>query len=58
MLDGGQQERNLAESYNRWAEATKLEYPRSSAMLREIARSYENHARDFDYEAERNDWRY
>ena len=58
MLDGGRQERNLAESYNRWAEATKLEYPRTSAMLREIARSYENHARDFDDEAERNDWRY
>ena len=58
MLDGGQQERDLAQRYNRWAEATKLDYPRTSAMLREIARSYENHARDFDDEAERNDWRY
>jgi hypothetical protein len=58
MLDGGQQERGLAERYNHWAEATKLEYPRTSAMLREIARSYENHARNFDDEAERNDWRY
>ena len=57
MLDGGNQERGLAQSYNAWAEATKLDYPRSSAMLREIARSYENHARDFDDEAERNDWR-
>ena len=55
MLDGGQRERDLAESYNRWAEATKLEYPRTSAMLREIARGYENHARNFDDEAERND---
>jgi transcriptional regulator with XRE-family HTH domain len=58
MLDGGQQERDLSASYNRWAEATKLEYPRTSAMLREIARSYEIHARSFDDEAERNDWRY
>jgi len=31
--------------------------PRTSAMLREIARSHETHARDFDDEAERNDWR-
>ena len=58
MLDGGKQERDVAARYNRWAEATKLDYPRTSAMLREIARSYENHARDFDDEAERSDWRY
>lgn len=57
MLDGGKQERDLAQRYNGWAEATKLDYPRTSAMLREIARSYETHARDFDDEAERNDWR-
>jgi len=57
MLDGGAQERGLAKRYNEWAESTKIEYPRTSAMLREIARSYENHARDFDDEAERNDWR-
>jgi transcriptional regulator with XRE-family HTH domain len=57
MLDGGAQERGIAKRYNEWAESTKLEYPRTSAMLREIARSYENHARDFDDEAERNDWR-
>ena len=58
MRDGGQQERSLAANYNRWAEETKLEYPHTSAMLREIARSYEDHARTFDDEAERNDWRY
>ncbi len=57
MMDGGNQERDLAKRYNGWAEATKFDYPRTSAMLREIARSYENHARDFDEEAERNDWR-
>jgi transcriptional regulator with XRE-family HTH domain len=57
MLDGGSQERDLAQRYNTWAEATKLDYPRASAMLREIGRSYETHARDFDDEAERNDWR-
>jgi hypothetical protein len=56
MLDGGKQERDVAERYNKWAEATKFEYPRTSAMLREIARSYETHARDFDEQAERNDW--
>jgi len=57
MLDGGQQERDLAKQYNAWAEATKFDSPRTSAMLREIARSYETHARDFDEVAEQNDWR-
>lgn len=57
MFDGGNQERSLAQRYNDWAEATKLDYPRTSATLREIARSYETRARDFDDEAERNDWR-
>ncbi|WP_263350006.1 helix-turn-helix domain-containing protein [Acidicapsa acidisoli] len=57
MLDGGNQERDIAQRYKGWAESTKLDYPRTSAMLREIARSYETHARDFDDEAERNDWR-
>jgi hypothetical protein len=58
MLDGGLQERNIASSYNKWAEATKLEYPRTSAMLREIARSYESSAQTFDEHAEKHDWEY
>jgi len=57
MLDGGDQERGQAKRYNELAEAVKLDYPCTSAMLREIARSYESHARDFDDEAECNDWR-
>jgi transcriptional regulator with XRE-family HTH domain len=58
MLDGGRQERDIASSYNKWAEATKLEYPRTSAMLREIARSYESSAQTFDEHAEKHDWEY
>lgn len=57
ILDGGQQERALAQRYNGWAEALKFDFPRTSGTLREIARSYETHARDFDETAERNDWR-
>jgi len=57
MLDGGEQERGLAQRYNSWAEAMKLDSPRTSGVLREIARGYEAHARNFDDEAERNDWR-
>jgi hypothetical protein len=57
MLDGGQQERALAQRYNGWAEALKFDSPRTSGMLREIARSYETHARNFDEAAELNDWR-
>ena len=58
MLDGGLQETDIASSYNKWAEATKLECSRTSAMLREIARSYESSAQMFDEHPETHDWEY
>lgn len=58
MFDGGGLERGKAGKYDAWADATKLEWPRTSAVLREIARSFKNTARRFDEEAERTDWEY
>ena len=37
MLDGGIQERSLAQSYREWSDATKLEWPRTSSLLNRIA---------------------
>jgi hypothetical protein len=57
-LDGGKQERGLAQSYRNWASATKLEWPRTSALLERIACSWEKDARHYDEDAERTDWAY
>ena len=54
--DGGAQERDLVERYRRYAKATALEWPRTSATLERIARSYEEDARSQDEDAERIDW--
>ena len=58
MFDGGTLERELVKKYNSWSDATKLEWPRTSSLLRQIARSFENSARHFDEQAERTDWEY
>lgn len=54
--DGGAQERDLVERYRGFAKATALEWPRTSATLECIARSYEEDARWHDENAERLDW--
>jgi predicted transglutaminase-like protease len=58
MLDGGTLERNIAKKYREWADATKIEWPKTSSLLKEIARSFENTARFQDEQAERTDWEY
>lgn len=55
--EGGVQERDLAERYRTYSKATALEWPRTSATLDRIARSYEEDARRHDEDAERQDWR-
>ena len=57
MNDGGRQERELAQYYRRCAEQTALEWPRTSAVLEQIAESYENEGVQHDEDAERRDWR-
>jgi transcriptional regulator with XRE-family HTH domain len=56
MNDGGAQERDLARYYRRCSEETVLEWPRTSAVLEQIAKSYEEESIRYDEDAERRDW--
>lgn len=56
LLDGGVQERSIAKLYRDWARATQLEWPRTSALLEQIAQNFEEHGRWHDQNAERTDW--
>jgi transcriptional regulator with XRE-family HTH domain len=56
MTDGGAQERELAQYYGKCSQETSLEWPRTSAMLEQIAKSYEHQAGWHDDDAERRDW--
>ena len=56
MNDGGAQERDLARYYRRCSEEAALEWPRTSAMLEQIAKSYEEEGIRHDEDAERRDW--
>lgn len=55
--EGGAQERDLAAEYLRWAAAVPM-YPRSAAMLRGIAESWEMYAARADAEAAEEDLRW
>ncbi len=50
--EGGSQEREIAKRYFEWAEASKIEWPKTAAALRRIAEQYEADARREDAEAE------
>ena len=56
LLDGGVQERSIAKLYRDWAKATQMEWPRTSALLEQIALNFEEHGRWHDQNAERTDW--
>jgi hypothetical protein len=51
LYDGGNQERALANQYRDWADITG-KWPRTSALLRQIADDWDGHARLADSEAE------
>ena len=51
LYDGGRQERALAEQYRNWSE-TARRWPRTSALLRQIAEDWDRHAARADSEAE------
>ncbi len=53
LLAGGEQERTLAERYHEQSEQFVDRWPRTAAILRELAESYERSARREDDEAER-----
>lgn len=50
---GGDQERDLAKKYTGWAERFSDRWPRAAAILRSLATTYEQDARQQDGEAER-----
>lgn len=54
--DGGDQERELAVKYRRYAEETRLDWPRTSALLDRIAQYYDSEGRREDQDVERRDW--
>ena len=54
--DGGAQERDLARYYRRCSEETALEWPRTSVLLEQLAKSYEQEGVRQDEDAERRDW--
>jgi transcriptional regulator with XRE-family HTH domain len=56
MTDGGEQERDLVVRYQRYADAVAFEWHRTAAVLSQIAQNYEDQARRFDDDAERNEW--
>jgi hypothetical protein len=56
MNDGGAQERELARYYRQCSQATALEWPRTSALLEQIAESYEHEGTRHDEDTERRDW--
>lgn len=49
--EGGNQERNLASRYDKYAQALNTSYPTVAALLRSIARGYERDGRREDVEA-------
>jgi hypothetical protein len=51
LYDGGKQERALANRYRNWADVTR-KWPRTTALLRQIADDWDRHAAREDSEAE------
>jgi len=51
LYDGGKQERALAHQYRNWADVTR-NWPRTSALLRQIADDWDRHSTRADSEAE------
>jgi hypothetical protein len=49
--EGGSQERELAENYRAYAEACRVDWPRTATALRRVADEYEEEARREDAEA-------
>ena len=52
---GGQQERELAEKYRRWAGLIAGRWPRTGTILRRIAQDYESEGRSWDIDQELRD---
>lgn len=58
LNDGGKQERVLVEKYKKLSDVVKARWPRTAALLRSIAESYEHEARGHDLESDLHDLRW
>jgi hypothetical protein len=58
LLDGGAQEKALADNYRKMSEAVQSKWPRIGAILRQMADSYGRYAEHEDIESELNDLRW
>jgi transcriptional regulator with XRE-family HTH domain len=54
--DGGIQERELVQSYRKLSKDLRLEWPRTSAVLEQVAKNYARHGDDSDADADRMQW--
>jgi hypothetical protein len=52
VIEGGQQERDLATKYRRFVKSAAASWPRTAALLNQVAEAYEREARYQDYDAE------
>ncbi len=52
LNEGGNQERTIANQYFDWAEAAKIEWPKTASSLRRVAEHYQSEARREDAEAQ------
>jgi hypothetical protein len=55
-FDGGTLEQDLAAGYRKSSQAVALDYPRTSALLEKIARSFDIDGRHEDEAAEQRQW--
>jgi transcriptional regulator with XRE-family HTH domain len=55
-LAGGELERALAAQYRWWAHSMDLEWPRTSAILEQVARFYDGIGKSKDDDTERRNW--
>lgn len=58
LTDGGRQERELFDKYKKMSEAVRTKWPRTGAMLRSIASSYDRDAKREDISTELRDLRW
>lgn len=49
---GGDQERELADRFQKWSEVVNVRWPRTAALLRRIAEGYRSEARSWDRQTE------
>ncbi|MGC0370715.1 hypothetical protein [Microbacterium sp. SLBN-111] len=53
VTEGGAQEYALADRYTKWADATKIRWPKTSRVLRDLADEYRSEGRRNDEQAQR-----